>query len=130
MKFNRALIVGLAVLMILISVCMVSAADTNATDDDNSDDVPDEEDIVENDTDDTVPEVVDTGVVNGTLPLEPDNASVNASYSLSKVPTQQDNDTKNATTNTAADKHATGNPLLILLVAVAGIGTASLRRRK
>ncbi len=129
MKFNRALIIGLAVLMILISVCMVSAADTNATDDDNSDDVPDEEDIVENDTNDTVPEVVDTGVVNGTLPIEPDNASVNASYSLSKVP-EQDNGTKNATTNTAADKHATGNPLLILLVAVAGIGTASLRRRK
>ena len=125
MKFNRALN-ALAVLMILISVCMVSAADTNVTEDST----PDEVDFAENYTDDNDTEVVDTGVINGTLPPEPDNTTMNATSSIYEAPERQDNGTKNVTANTAADKHATGNPLLILLFAVAGIGTASLRRRK
>ena len=42
MKFNRTLIVGLAILMVLLSGCLVFAEDTNGTDDgllDNETDV-------------------------------------------------------------------------------------------
>ena len=96
MKFNRTLIVGLAILMVLLSGCLVFAEDTNGTD------------------------------------PEPDNSTVDISYAISSEPTQSDNGTEDATKNatTVSDNHATGNPLVVLLFAVAGIGAASLRRRK
>ena len=123
MKFNRTLIVGLAILMILISGCLVFAEDTNLTEDDPSYNETD----IDNDT-----EVYDIGVVNGTLPPEPENTTTDISYALSSEPTQSDNGTENVTKNatTVSDNHATGNPLVVLLFAVAGIGAASLRRRK
>lgn len=125
MKFNRVLIVGLAVLMILVSGCLVFADEAgvpegNSTEDDT---------IIDNDTEDNGTEVDDVGVVNGTLPPEPDNATITATSSIYSEPTQSNNTTtKNATT--VSDKHATGNPLLVLLIALAGIGTVSLKRRK
>ena len=128
MKFNRTLIVGLAILMILISGCLVFAEDTNLTEDDPSYNETD----IDNDTEDNDTEVYDIGVVNGTLPPEPENTTVDISYALSSEPTQSDNGTENVTKNatTVSDNHATGNPLVVLLFAVAGIGAASLRRRK
>ena len=128
MKFNRTLIVGLAILMILISGCLVFAEDTNLTEDDPSYNETD----IDNDTEDNDTEVYDIGVVNGTLPPEPENTTTDISYALSSEPTQSDNGTENVTKNatTVSDNHATGNPLVVLLFAVAGIGAASLRRRK
>ena len=124
MKFNRTLIVGLAILMILISGCLVFAEDTNLTEDDPSYNETD----IDNDTEDNDTEVYDIGVVNGTLPPEPENTTVDISYALSSEPTQSDNGTENVTN--VSDNPVTGNPLVVLLFAVAGIGAASLRRRK
>ena len=91
-----------------------NTTDMNQTDDNSSDE---NMNVTEN-----------IGVVNGTLPPEPDNSTVDISYALSEEPVHKDNHTKNATT--IKDKRATGNPLLVLLVAVSAIGVASLRRRK
>ncbi|WP_292605760.1 hypothetical protein [Methanobrevibacter sp. UBA188] len=128
MKFNRTLIVGLAILMVLLSGCLVFAEDTNGTDDG----LLDNETDVDDDPEDNGTEVDDIGVVNGTLPPEPDNSTVDISYAISSEPTQSDNGTEDATKNatTVSDNHATGNPLVVLLFAAAGIGAASLRRRK
>jgi hypothetical protein len=128
LKFNRTLIVGLAILMVLLSGCLVFAEDTNGTDDG----LLDNETDVDDDPEDNGTEVDDIGVVNGTLPPEPDNSTVDISYAISSEPTQSDNGTEDATKNatTVSDNHSTGNPLVVLLFAAAGIGAASLRRRK
>ena len=84
--------------------------------------------IDDNSSDENMNVTENIGVINGTLPPEPDNSTVDISYALSEEPAHKDNHTKNATT--IKDKHATGNPLLVLLVAVSAIGVASLRRRK
>ena len=84
MKFNRTLIVGLAILMVLLSGCLVFAEDTNGTDDG----LLDNETDVDDDPEDNGTEVDDIGVVNGTLPPEPDNSTVDISYAISSEPTQ------------------------------------------
>ncbi len=114
--------------MVLLSGCLVFAEDTNGTDDG----LLDNETDVDDDPEDNGTEVDDIGVVNGTLPPEPDNSTVDISYAISSEPTQSDNGTEDATKNatTVSDNHATGNPLVVLLFAAVGIGVASLRRRK
>lgn len=124
MKFNRTLIVGLAIFMILISGSLVFAEDTNLTEVDPSDNGTD----IDDDPEDNGTEVDDIGVVNGTLPPEPDNATTDIYYAVSSEPTQSDNGTENITN--VSDNPVTGNPLVVLLFAVAGIGAVSLRRRK
>ena len=124
MKFNRTLIVGLAIFMILISGSLVFAEDTNLTEVDPSDNGTD----IDDDPEDNGTEVDDIGVVNGTLPPEPDNATTDIYYAVSSEPTQSDNGAENVTN--VSDNPVTGNPLVVLLFAVAGIGAVSLRRRK
>lgn len=133
MKFNKALIFSLAVFVILLSVGMAAAednlSDANATGNNTTDMNQTDDDFTDdNSSDENMNVTENIGVVNGTLPPEPDNSTVDISYALSEEPVHKDNHTKNATT--IKDKHATGNPLLVLLVAVSAIGVASLRRRK
>ena len=128
MKFNKALIFSLAVFVILLSVGMAVAEDNLSDANATGNNTTDMNQTDDNSSDENVNVTENIGVINGTLPPEPDNSTVDISYALSEEPVHKDNHTKNATT--IKDKHATGNPLLVLLVAVSAIGVASLRRRK
>lgn len=128
MKFNKALIFSLAVFVILLSVGMAAAEDNLSDANATGNNTTDMNQTDDNSSDENMNVTENIGVVNGTLPPEPDNSTVDISYALSEEPVHKDNHTKNATT--IKDKHATGNPLLVLLVAVSAIGVASLRRRK
>lgn len=128
MKFNKALIFSLAVFVILLSVGMAAAEDNLSDANATGNNTTDMNQTDDNSSDENMNVTENIGVVNGTLPPEPDNSTVDISYALSEEPVHKDNHTKNATT--IKDKRATGNPLLVLLVAVSAIGVASLRRRK
>lgn len=128
MKFNKALIFSLAIFVILLSVGMAAAEDNLSDANATGNNTTDMNQTDDNSSDENMNVTENIGVVNGTLPPEPDNSTVDISYALSEEPVHKDNHTKNATT--IKDKHATGNPLLVLLVAVSAIGVASLRRRK
>lgn len=128
MKFNKALIFSLAVFVILLSVGMAAAEDNLSDANATGNNTTDMNQTDDNSSDENVNVTENIGVINGTLPPEPDNSTVDISYALSEEPAHKDNHTKNATT--IKDKYATGNPLLVLLVAVSAIGVASLRRRK
>ena len=128
MKFNKALIFSLAIFVILLSVGMAAAEDNLSDANATGNNTTDMNQTDDNSSDENMNVTENIGVVNGTLPPEPDNSTVDISYALSEKPVHKDNHTKNATT--IKDKRATGNPLLVLLVAVSAIGVASLRRRK
>ena len=128
MKFNKALIFSLAIFVILLSVGMAAAEDNLSDANATGNNTTDMNQTDDNSSDENMNVTENIGVINGTLPPEPDNSTVDISYALSEEPVHKDNHTKNATT--IKDKHATGNPLLVLLVAVSAIGVASLRRRK
>ena len=128
MKFNKALIFSLAIFVILLSVGMAAAEDNLSDANATGNNTTDMNQTDDNSSDENMNVTENIGVINGTLPPEPDNSTVDISYALSEEPVHKDNHTKNATT--IKDKRATGNPLLVLLVAVSAIGVASLRRRK
>ena len=133
LKFNKTLIALLAIFVIVVGAGMVCAVD------------------VANDTltnqnaggDDTVPPVIDQAAGGG------EDEDINETeYEVNETDGFEDlmmqgsvldaesydsgnwSDSADESSVQVSDTHATGNPLLVLLIAVAGIGVSSLRRRK
>ena len=121
MKLNKSLIVLLTVFMLILSVSAVSAddspdggvaqvdddvktADDVATDDNTDDGV---DDVTDDGTDDDAPEVV----------AAPDDDAGGASSDAAE------------SSSSNLSKYSTGNPIAVLLVAIASVGIASIRRK-
>ena len=114
MKLNKTLIVLLAVFMLILSAAAVSAEDgVNATssEDDASDDGVDEdsEDVTD-----------DEGMDNETVDVTAAPTDGEIGSPISAVADEPSSD---------LTKNPAGNPILVLLVAIAGCGIASIKRK-
>ena len=139
MKFNKSLIALLAVFIVVFSACAVSAAeDVNVLADDGDGDGV-------NDTDDDSEEgygydeemgIYDPNPVPGPMdvensdlgfPLDPDSPQDNQTQDNQIG--SSDSQAKSSSSNTINKTPATGNPILVLLAALAIMGTYSIRRK-
>ena len=126
MKLNKKLLVLLAVFMLILSAGAVSADDmvTPADDDagDGLDDGNDDADDMADEGDDDVEEEIDDIEYNETE----EGLILNAAY---EEPTYSDGASVPAKNTSNLDKNAAGNPVLLLLASIAGIGLTTLKRR-
>ena len=136
MKLNKALIVLLTVFMLIFSAGAVSADDDVATADDvaaedgvdadatGADDDAGDDGAADEEADDETEDETD----DGELPFDigtPATADASADGSDDGI----DVDDAAKASSTDLSKNPAGNPILVLLVAIAALGTASIKRR-
>lgn len=128
-KFNKKLLVLLAVFMLILSAGAVSAEDAAADADDGSGDdaspmagADDATDDGAEEGDDETDDEIDDEEFNETE----DGMLLDASYAEGSA---SDSASAPATSASNLEKNAAGNPIFVLLVAIAGIGLTTLKRR-
>lgn len=122
MKLNKSLIVLLTVFMLILSASAVSADDSpdGGVAQVDDDDVKTADDVA---TDDNTDDGVDDGTDDG------------ADDDAPEVVAAPDDDADGASSDAAESsssnlsKYSTGNPIAVLLVAIASVGIASIRRK-
>ena len=136
MKLNKTLIVLLAVLMLILSAGAVSAED-GVNDDAAADDGAATDDAVDGAADDAAGEETD-GAADEDAGDEADDATDDGQEYVGDIGdpiATGSNDAESATDDVAEtsssdlSKNPAGNPILVLLVAIAGFGIASIKRK-
>jgi len=126
-KLNKKLLVLLAVFMLILSAGAVSADDTTTAADDatnEGDGTDDAEDSTDDGADETDEEVDDE--IDGEYDETEDGMIADAVYADGSDSVSASAPAK---TTSNLEKNAAGNPVFVLLAAIAGIGLTTLKRR-
>ena len=128
MKFNKKLLVLLAVFMLILSAGAVSAEDTAASAEDGTgdDDSPMAADDATDDSADEGDDETDDETYDEEFNETEDGMLLDAVYAEGS---DSESASAPATSASNLEKNAAGNPILVLLVAIAGIGLTTLKRR-
>lgn len=149
MKLSKVLIALLAVFMLILSAGMVSADDASQNQDDDgeettlddteetvdetggdADDVEETVDETGDDADDVEETVGETGAYADETNDFEDSMQEGSVIDAATYNETNESGSAGAESTPIQDTYATGNPLVVLLAAVAGIGISSLKRRK
>ncbi|MDO5859254.1 hypothetical protein [Methanobrevibacter sp.] len=135
MKLSKVLIALLAVFMLILSAGMVSADDASQNQDDDGeettlDDTEETVDETGGDADDVEETVGETGAYADETNDFEDSMQEGSVIDAATYNETNESGSAGAESTPIQDTYATGNPLVVLLAAVAGIGISSLKRRK